>query len=338
MTKLVLHVRKLVADAEYPPGVDALRLALECLDLLRRRLKRTGAGAERLDDDEVPEMAQQLVRKPPHVLPGGVERLYRGEDRGDVAGEDGVGEALQGGARDAPEAAQGAFLGDVPAGERDKLVERRERVAHPALGAARNREKRVVRRGDALLPADELQAREDVVRLDAPQVEALAARDDGREDLVALGRGEYEAHVRRRLLERLQQRVPRRVGEHVTFVDYEDPKPGRRRLELHGVDYRLDVLDLVVRGGVKLRDVERPSARDLLAVHALSARLHAVWRRAVEGLGEYSGERGLANPPGADEKVCVGDPPRLYRVAKRPHYVFLPDDVVERHRTVLQRQ
>jgi hypothetical protein len=44
-------------------------------------------------------------------------------------------------------------------------------------------------------------------RRDQLEVEALAARQDGDGNLVDLGGGEDEHHVRRRLLQRLQQRV-----------------------------------------------------------------------------------------------------------------------------------
>ena len=47
----------------------------------------------------------------------------------------------------------------------------------------------------------------------------LAARQDGRRDLVELGRGEDEDHVRRRLLEGLEEGVEGLRGEHVDFVD-----------------------------------------------------------------------------------------------------------------------
>ena len=158
------------------------------------------------------------------------------------------------------------------------------------------------------------ETRDNVVRLDATQVEALATRDDRRENFVALGRREDEADMRRRLLERLQKRVPCRVRKHVAFVDYEDSVRRRRRLELHGVDYGFDVFDFVVRRGVKLHDVQRAACGDLLAVDALPARLYAIGRSAVERLCEDAARRGLADAAGADEKVCVRDAVRLDRV------------------------
>ena len=54
---------------------------------------------------------------------------------------------------------------------------------------------------------------------DAAQVEPLAARQDGDRHLVHFGRGEQEFHMRRRLLERLQERVERALRQHVDLVD-----------------------------------------------------------------------------------------------------------------------
>ena len=195
-------------------------------------------------------MLQELAREAAHVLACGVESLYRLEDRRYVAAQDRARKALQRGAAHEAEHAERVLLGDLVALERDELVEGRERVAHAALGAARDCEESVLLGGDALLAADVLEPRDDVVRLDAPQVEALAARDDCRQHLVALGRREYEPNPRRRFLERLEERVPRRVGEHVALVDDEYLVLRGRRLELHRLDDRLHVLHLVVRGRV----------------------------------------------------------------------------------------
>ena len=283
-------------------------------------------------------MLEQFAREAAHVLAGGVERLDGAEDRGGVAREDRAREVFEGLSRDEAEDAEGIVLGDPLAREGDELVEGTERVAHAALGAARDGEQGVLVRLDALLAADVAEARGDLVRLDAAQVEALAARDDRGEHLVALGRREDELHVGRRLLQRLEEGVPRRAREHVAFVDDEDLVLRGDGLELHGVHDRLHVLDLVVRGRVELGHVDGAAGGDLAAVLARAARLHAVRVRAVEGLGEDARGRRLADAARADEEIGVRDAPARDGVAQRAHDVFLPHDVVERHRAVLERQ
>ena len=283
-------------------------------------------------------MLQQFAREPTHVLAGGVKHLNRGENRRDVALEDCAGETFEGAPAHQAEHAQGVFFGHLVALEGNELVEGRERVAHAALGTARDGEERILLRVDLLLLANVLEAGDDIVRLDAPKVEALAARDNRRQDLVPFGRRKDEAHVRRRFLECLQERIPRRVRQHMTFVDDEDLVLRRGRLELDGVDDGLHVLDFVVRGGVKLGHVDRASGRDLPAVVAFPTRFDALRTRAIERLRENARERGLADAARTDEEIGVGDAVRLDGVAKGADDVLLSNDIVKRHRTVLERE
>ena len=57
---------------------------------------------------------------------------------------------------------------------------------------------------------DELQMFRDQVCRNAMEIEALTAAQNGRQNLLRFGRRENEFHVRRRFLERLEQRVERR--------------------------------------------------------------------------------------------------------------------------------
>ena len=56
----------------------------------------------------------------------------------------------------------------------------------------------------------------------APEIVPLAARQDGRRDLVQFGRGEDEQDVGGRLLDDLEQGIEGLLGQHVDFVDYID--------------------------------------------------------------------------------------------------------------------
>ena len=79
---------------------------------------------------------------------------------------------------------------------------------------------------DPLGVGDPAQHLGDLLERRALEVEALAAVDDRRHDLVRLGGREDEDGVRRRLLERLQERVPGLAGEHVRLVEDVDlPAP-----------------------------------------------------------------------------------------------------------------
>jgi hypothetical protein len=93
--------------------------------------------------------------------------------------------------------------------ERQHLVERALRVAHAALGGARDERQGVVADLDLLGVGNLAQLLDDRLGGNRAELEHLRARQDGVGNLVDLGRGHHEDHVGRRLLDRLQQRVER---------------------------------------------------------------------------------------------------------------------------------
>ena len=108
---------------------------------------------------------------------------------------------------------------------------------------------------------DELQMLRDQVRRDAVEIEALTAAQDRRQNFLRLGRGENEFHVRRRLLERFEQRVKRRGRKHVHFVDQIDFVAAFRRRVAHVVAQLAHVFDAVVARAVDLDDIEAVAGR-----------------------------------------------------------------------------
>ena len=100
------------------------------------------------------------------------------------------------------------------------------------------------------------------------KIEALAAADNRRQHLLGFGRRENEFHVRRRLFQRLEQRVERGRREHVDFVDDVDfeTRLGRR---VTGVFAQLaHLFDAVVAGAVDLEHIEAVPGGDLAAIVA----------------------------------------------------------------------
>ncbi len=157
----------------------------------------------------------------------------------------------------------------------------------------------------------------------------MAAVDDRRGHLLGLGRGEHEDRVRRRLLERLQERVPGRGREHVRLVEDVDlAAPADRRVG-DALAQLADVVDGVVGRGVHLDHVERGGARDRDARVALAARLDRRPALAVQARGEDLRHRGLAGAARAHEQVGVVDLVALDGVAQRAHHRLLADDLGE---------
>ena len=207
-----------------------------------------------------------------------------------------------------------------------------EPLAIRATGRIRSSSNRIFSflRIDLELPGDHLRA-------DVAEIEPLAARLDRREDLVRLGGGEDELHMLRRLLQRLEQGVERRGGQHVHFVDDVDLVAGPGRAVDGVLPQLADLVDAVVRGPVDLDHVDVFARVDGDATAALEAggRRGLLRLQAVQRLGEDSRHGGLADAAGAGEQIGVGDPAGLDRVLERPRDRLLPDDVVERLRAVL---
>jgi len=120
----------------------------------------------------------------------------------------------------------------------------------------------------------------DVAGGDHPEVVLLAAGQDRVGKLVVLGGGEDELHARRRLLERLQERVERSRREHVDLVDDPDLEAVPRGVVARALTQLAHLLDAVVGGAVDLLHVEGRPARDLQAQTAVVAGSDSVLVRA----------------------------------------------------------
>ncbi len=92
---------------------------------------------------------------------------------------------------------------------------------------------------------------------DSVEVINLASRQNGREHLVLLCRGQNEHDIRRWLFKCLQKCIESRVGEHVHLVDYKHAVIGIDRRHLHLVDDIFHIVDTVVGCGVEFYDVKR---------------------------------------------------------------------------------
>ena len=106
-----------------------------------------------------------------------------------------------------------------PAAWAMRLIEQRQRVAHRAFGGARDQRQRRRLGLDVFLGGDAFEMLDQQRGIDAAQIEALAARQHRHRHLADFGGGEDELGVRRRLFQRLEQRVERGARQHVHFVE-----------------------------------------------------------------------------------------------------------------------
>ena len=154
-------------------------------------------------------------------------------------------------------------LVDLAAAERDELIEQRQRVAHAAVGGLRDQAQRR-RVGRNLLGVEHLaQVLADQRDRQALEIELQAARQHGDRQLLRIGGREQELHVRRRLFERLEQRVEGMRRQHVHFVDEVDLVAAARRRVLHVLEQLARVVDLGARGGVDFDEIDEAALVDL---------------------------------------------------------------------------
>ena len=138
--------------------------------------------------------------------------------------------------------------------------------------------------------------------------------------------------MRRRLLQRLEQRVERIAGEHVRLIDDVDLVRAAGGRQVHLLAQVAHLVDAAVRSRVDLDQVERRPRRHLQAGLAPVAWLGRVPRaaRAVERLREEPRGRGLAGPATSAEEVCVRDAAGDDRALQRSRRRVLADQVARR--------
>ena len=223
--------------------------------------------------------------------------------------------------------------------ERNHLVELALRVAHAAVRAPRDEVQRLVRRLDALGVHDPAELVHDRLRADRAQLVDLRARQHGIGDLLELGRRHHENDVRRRLLDRLEQRVERVGRELVDLVDDEHLVAVADRQDVEPRDDHLaDVVHLRVRGGVDLEGVDVTPLGDLDAGIAGAARLSRRALHAVQRARQDAGRRRLADATRSREDEGLRETAARQRVPQGARHRLLPDDVVEALGPPLARQ
>ena len=137
---------------------------------------------------------------------------------------------------------------------------------------------------DAFFLGDVKQVLGDDLCRNGAQVEALAAGQNRRENLVRLRRREDELHVLRRLFQGLQQGIKGRCRKHVDLVNIVDLELSTRRGEADRFADLADIIDRVVRGAVDLQHVERATLGDLAANIFVRVEIRLWTVGAVEGL------------------------------------------------------
>ena len=215
-----------------------------------------------LDEQEVPQVLEEIGDEPAEVLPLLGELLDERQHAGRVAVDDHVADAEQRLLLDGTDELEHRLRVDRAVRRGGELVEGRHGVPERPAGAAGDQRQGRVGRLDSLAFRDPAQQRDELGEPGSLEDERLAARADGGEHLAELGRAEDEEEMRRWLLDELEECVPGRGRQLVRLVEDVHLVPALDRLQHHALADLPDVVDAALRGGVHLDDVEGRAVRD----------------------------------------------------------------------------
>ena len=225
-------------------------------------------------------------------------------------------------------------------GGRNRLIENRQRVPHRAIARFGEQRQRIIVGRDLLLRGDVTQLLQDILKLDRPEAEVLAARTNRLRNILGLRRRHHENDVAGRLLQSLEQGIEGRIGDLVRFVENVDLEAVARWAVAGRVAQFADLVDPAVGGGVDFDHVDRVARANFGAGLAHSARFSRRLRSrpAVQSHGQDAGDGRLSDSPMPAEDVAVGDALLRNRILQGARDVFLADNVGEFLRTIFARQ
>src|SRR6266702_6074365 len=293
-----------------------------------------GVGRALRESDAVQERAEVLER-PVEADATGSHVLRDRQHGGRIAAREPFEYRIQEAVVDGAEHGAHGLLRDVCRAVRDRLIEKRQGVAHAAARTLGQQPERPAFAWEFFLREDGLEVSGDRARRHLLEIELQAAREHRHRDLLGIGRRQNELDVFGRLLESLQHRVERRRGEHVDFVDDVYLESPTARCVHRVLQELAHLVDLGVSRGIDFYQIDEAARVDFHAGRTLPAGTGADARLAIEAFREDPGEGRLAHATGPGKQVRVVQALLIQRVAQRLDHVLLPDQRLERARTPL---
>ncbi len=309
--------------------LEVVRLNRQGLDLVFGQVHQTGQVGVDLQQHQVAEVGDHAPGEGVEALAPAGQVVHQSQGSRRVPGDDRLVQLQEKFRADQPEGGHhGAFVDDLLR-TGDHLVQQTQAVPHAAFGQGHEQAKAGLLEGHTFGGGDLGQPRGQFVPVQQPEIETLAATQDGARNLVGFGGGEEEKDPRGRFLENLQQGVEGPLGEHVDLVDDEDPAAAFARRVLGHVPQLADVVDPGVAGRVDFQDVQVVAACDGLAGFTGSAGIALLVGAAIDGLGQQAGHGGLAATAGSGKKIGVTEFPLAQGGPQRARHVGLAHDLVE---------
>ncbi|OSM07631.1 putative Dual specificity phosphatase, catalytic domain protein [Magnetofaba australis IT-1] len=208
------------------------------------------------------------------------------------------------------------------------LIQQRQRIAHRTVSGAGHRFDARLVPFDRLFLQNLAQIAAQGLQRHALEIIALAAADDGGQNLAHFGGGEDEFDVGRRLFQGFEQGVEGALGEHVGFVQGVDAEAAAGLIP-HPVEQFAHVIDAGARGGVHLQHIRVVACCDAAAGVTLATRVGGHAGLTVETHGHQPRQSGLAHPTDAGKQKRLRESALGQRVFERAHRVLLSDQIGE---------
>ena len=176
---------------------------------------------------------------------------------------------------------------------------------------------------------------DDVFLRDFFEFKMLATGDDGRRNLVELGRGENEDRMGRRLFQGLEKSIERFSCQHMNFIDDNDLIPAVNGPVLDAFPERPHLIDAPVGSAVDLEHIHGAVFVDLFTEFTFVAGGGCGPGLAVQGLGQDSGCGRFPDSPHPGKNISLCDPVVFDSILKSLDDGLLADHLLESLRPVL---
>ena len=281
-------------------------------------------------------MNSKLARKLKQIFAALKQRIYRGKERRNVSLSQSHCSIVNKRAGRLAQNVANRLLRNDAAAVNGELFKRRQSVTHATTRMTNNKVNSCVFVGKALVFTDVDQVLCHLISSNGTEVKALHARKNSCKNFLRIGGTHDKRHVRRRLLQRLEQGVKCRRGKHVHLVDNVD-----LALAAHGgiTSARNNLFSYVinagVRGSVNLKDVWMLAGSNQLTVLASTIRQMTRSLVAEDSFCQQASHSGLACAARSAEQVCVAELLLQDRSLKGADHVLLANYLLKRLRAIL---
>ena len=223
------------------------------------------------------------------------------------------------------------------------LIQKRLRIAGRAFSGAGDETQRLFCDLSALCFCDSLQHRNHDIRFNAPQIKSLTARQNCNGDFANFCGGKDKFHMRRRLLQGLEQRVESVGRQHVDLIDDIDLVACRGGTIGHRINNFANIANAGAAGGIHLHHVDMAPLHDGRAMLAAATGVDgwaacAIGTDAIHALGNDARSGGLAGSANARHDEGLGDAVGFKGIAQGLDHSVLPNQIGKGLWAVFARQ